>query len=124
MSPAAWCGSNRAMSIIMLSPCSSASRRSSRGICSEAHADEQLAGTVAVTFLPIIGALFVLVVRGEDRVAVQNMRFTALFTTLITFFISLSLWVDFDRSQAGFQFLELHSWLGNFATYRLGVDGI
>ena len=77
-----------------------------------------------VTFLPIIGALFVLVVRGEDRVAVQNMRFTALFTTLITFFISLSLWVDFDRSQAGFQFLELHSWLGNFATYRLGVDGI
>jgi NADH-quinone oxidoreductase subunit M len=77
-----------------------------------------------VTFLPIIGALFVLVVRGEDRVAVQNMRFTALFTTLITFLVSLSLWVGFDRSQAGFQFLELHSWLGDFATYRLGVDGI
>src|SRR5215208_6179368 len=77
-----------------------------------------------VTFLPIIGALFVLVVRGEDQVAVQNMRFTALFTTLITFVISLSLWIDFDRSQGGFQFLELHSWLGDFATYRLGVDGI
>jgi NADH-quinone oxidoreductase subunit M len=76
------------------------------------------------TFLPLIGALFVLVVRGEDEIAVRNMRWTALFTTLITFVISLTLWIDFDRSQSGFQFLEQRAWLGNFASYRMGVDGI
>ena len=56
-----------------------------------------------VTFLPIIGALFVLVIRGEDETALRNMRWTALFTTLITFILSLSLWIDFDRSQSAFQ---------------------
>jgi NADH-quinone oxidoreductase subunit M len=77
-----------------------------------------------VTFLPVIGALFVLVIRGEDETALRNMRWTALFTTIITFILSLSLWVDFDRSQSGFQFLEQRAWLGAFASYRLGVDGI
>ena len=77
-----------------------------------------------VTFLPLIGALFVLVVRGEDETALRNMRWTALFTTAITFLLSLNLWIDFDPAQAGFQFVEEHAWLGNFASYRLGVDGI
>ena len=77
-----------------------------------------------VTFLPLIGALFVLVVRGEDETALRNMRWTALFTTVITFLLSLNLWIDFDPAQAGFQFVEEHAWLGNFASYRLGVDGI
>jgi NADH-quinone oxidoreductase subunit M len=77
-----------------------------------------------VTFLPVIGALFVLVIRGEDETALRNMRWTALLTTIITFILSLSLWVDFDRSQSGFQFLEQRAWLGAFASYRLGVDGI
>ena len=77
-----------------------------------------------VTFLPVIGALFVLVIRGEDETALRNMRWTTLFTTTITFILSLSLWIDFDRSQSGFQFLEQRAWLGAFASYRLGVDGI
>jgi NADH-quinone oxidoreductase subunit M len=77
-----------------------------------------------VTFLPLIGALFVLVVRGDDEIAVRNMRWTTLFTTIITFVISLSLWIDFDRSEAGFQFVEQRAWLANLASYRLGVDGI
>ena len=45
----------------------------------------------AITFLPLIGALFILVVRGDDQVAVRNMRWTALFATLITFLLSLIL---------------------------------
>ena len=42
-----------------------------------------------VTFLPLIGALFVLVVRGDDAVARRNMRWTALFTTVLVFVLSL-----------------------------------
>ena len=34
-----------------------------------------------VTFLPVIGALFVLVIRGEDEAALRNMRWTTLFTS-------------------------------------------
>jgi NADH-quinone oxidoreductase subunit M len=77
-----------------------------------------------VTFLPLIGSLFVLVIRGEDEIALRNMRWTALFTTLVTFIASLTLWIDFDPAQAGFQFVEQRAWLGNFASYRMGVDGI
>ena len=78
----------------------------------------------AVTFLPLVGALFILVVRGDDQVAVRNMRWTALFTTLITFLLSLILWVDFDPASKSFQFVEQYPWLGGAMTYHMGVDGI
>jgi NADH-quinone oxidoreductase subunit M len=77
-----------------------------------------------ITFLPLIGALFVLAIRGEDEVAVGNMRWVALWTTLITFFIALMLWANFDPSIAGFQFEERHAWVGGVMSYHLGVDGI
>jgi NADH-quinone oxidoreductase subunit M len=76
------------------------------------------------TFLPLIGALFVLVIRGDDAVARRNMRWTALFATTLSFALSLTIWFDFDRSLAGFQFVEERQWLGGFSTYRMGVDGI
>jgi NADH-quinone oxidoreductase subunit M len=75
-------------------------------------------------FLPLIGALFVLAIRGEDEVAVGNMRWVALWTTLITFFIALLLWANFDPSIAGFQFEERHAWVDGVMSYHLGVDGI
>jgi NADH-quinone oxidoreductase subunit M len=78
----------------------------------------------AITFLPLVGALFILVVRGDDQVAVRNMRWTALFTTLITFLLSLILWADFDPASKGFQFVEQYPWLGGAMTYHMGVDGI
>ena len=78
----------------------------------------------AITFLPLDGALFILVVRGDDQVAVRNMRWTALFTTLITFLLSLILWADFDPASKSFQFVEQYPWLGGAMTYHMGVDGI
>jgi NADH-quinone oxidoreductase subunit M len=77
-----------------------------------------------VTFLPLVGALFILAVRGEDEVALRNMRWGALWTTIVTFLLSLLIWANFDKSAAGFQFVEHYSWLGSFASYHMGVDGI
>ena len=77
-----------------------------------------------VTFLPLVGALFVLVQRGEDETALRNMRWMALWTTLATFILSLLIWINFDPANTGFQFVEIRSWLGSSATYRMGVDGI
>ena len=76
-----------------------------------------------VTFLPLLGALLIAFLRGRDESADRNARFIALWTTLITFAISLLIWRDFDAGTAQFQFVELQPWLGPIS-YHLGVDGI
>jgi NADH-quinone oxidoreductase subunit M len=73
-----------------------------------------------VTFLPIAGAIFIALL---SREAVQNIRYTALWTTIITFLISLLIWFNFDQTTAGFQFVEERDWLGPIK-YKMGVDGI
>lgn len=78
-----------------------------------------------VTFLPLAGALIILTVRGEEEVVARNARWTALWTSLITFALSLVLWVRFDSGSADFQFVEQASWLPEFGvSYHMGVDGI
>jgi NADH-quinone oxidoreductase subunit M len=76
-----------------------------------------------VTFLPIAGALFIAFLR-DDEAGVRNARWVTLWTTLITFAISLILIWRFDPSTADFQFLEKRPWLGGTITYAMGVDGI
>src|SRR6185312_8573954 len=77
-----------------------------------------------VTFLPLVGALFIMfAVRGNAWVAKGTARWVALWTTLVTFAISLVMVWRFDTASAEFQFVEKHSWLG-IADYHMGVDGI
>jgi NADH-quinone oxidoreductase subunit M len=76
-----------------------------------------------VTFLPLLGALFIMLVRGNDRLANGTARWVALWATLITFAISLVLVWRFDPNLPEFQFVEKYPWLG-IANYHLGVDGI
>src|SRR6202020_400423 len=77
-----------------------------------------------VTFLPAIGALMIYLVRGDDEAAQRNSKWIALWTTLVTFAVSLILVVRFDPAQADFQFVEKAPWLANAITYHMGVDGI
>ncbi len=77
-----------------------------------------------VTFLPVVGALLIYLVRGDDEAAQRNSRWIALWTTLVTFAISLILVWRFDASSADFQFVEKTSWLATGITYHMGVDGI
>jgi NADH-quinone oxidoreductase subunit M len=76
-----------------------------------------------VTFLPLLGALFIMLVRGNDKLARGTARWVAMWTTLVTFAISLVMVWRFDPSSAEFQFVEKHPWLG-IANYHMGVDGI
>jgi NADH-quinone oxidoreductase subunit M len=76
-----------------------------------------------VTFLPIAGAAFIALLR-DDETGVRNARWVALWTTLITFAISLVLIWRFDASSADFQFVEKAPWLGGAITYSMGVDGV
>jgi len=77
-----------------------------------------------VTFLPVVGALLIYVSRGDDEAARRNSRWIALWTTIITFGVSLILVWRFDPAQADFQFIEKAQWLAAGITYYMGVDGI
>ena len=77
-----------------------------------------------VTFLPIVGALLIYLVRGDDEAARRNARWIALWTTLITFAVSVLLVLRFDPNQTDFQFVEKSNWLAAGISYHMGVDGI
>ena len=77
-----------------------------------------------VTFLPAVGALLLLTIRGDDAASRRNIYWIALWTTIVTFLVSLLIWKDFDNSNAGFQFVEQAGWLGDKIGYSMGVDGI
>ncbi|HJS33211.1 MAG TPA: NADH-quinone oxidoreductase subunit M [Alphaproteobacteria bacterium] len=78
-----------------------------------------------VTFLPLVGAAFILIIRGEPDVVARNARAVAMWTSLVTFVLSLFLWINFDTASAEFQFVERVEWLPAFGIeYHMGVDGI
>jgi len=77
-----------------------------------------------VTFLPLIGAVvLMLFLRGEDAAAQLNAKRLALFTTVATFLLSLAIISGFDPNDANFQFVEESEWIAGL-TYKMGVDGI
>ncbi len=78
-----------------------------------------------ITFLPVVGAIIILSIRGEEAVVAQQARQVALLVTVTTFLLSLTIWFGFDASTAAFQFEEKVDWLPQLnMAYRMGVDGI
>jgi len=75
-------------------------------------------------FLPLVGAAFILALRGDSAPVQNNARWAAIITTLATFILSLVAWNRFDIANPGFQLLEQKVWLGETILYKLGVDGI
>jgi len=73
--------------------------------------------------LPLVGGLFIAMLH-EDAAGVRNARWMALWTTTITFIVSLILIWRFDLASADFQFVEKRPWLGGAITYAMGIDGI
>ncbi len=73
-----------------------------------------------VTFLPLLGAAFICILPKD---ADGNARYVALWTTLVTFIVSLLIWINFDITSGSFQFVEEQAWLGPIK-YKMGVDGI
>ena len=75
-------------------------------------------------FLPIIGILFMLLIRNNSDQSSNNLKLTALWISFINFIISLYLLFSFDQNDPDFQFVEQYFWIENGITYHLGVDGI
>ena len=77
-----------------------------------------------LTFLPLLGAIFIMLIRGDEEVVARNARAVALWTTVTTLILSLILLFSFDSSTADFQFIERFDWIGGGIDYAMGVDGI
>lgn len=78
-----------------------------------------------LTFLPLVGVILIMMVRGEKELVDRNARNVALLSTSIVFLLSLALWFNFDRGNGDFQFTEQAQWLPALGiSYHLGVDGI
>ena len=79
----------------------------------------------AVIFTPLLGVFFILLIRGDQEAIARNSRGVALWTSVVTFFVSLGLWFNFDNNTSKFQFEEKFVWLENLdLAYHLGIDGI
>jgi len=77
-----------------------------------------------VTFLPLVGALAILIGRFASRSGADGIaRWVALGTTLATLAVSAGLVAEFDPSSAAYQFVERYTWFAG-AEYHLGVDGV
>jgi NADH-quinone oxidoreductase subunit M len=74
-------------------------------------------------WLPIVGGVLTLAVGAGDRAGYA--RPVALITSILTFLLSIPLYVGFDNGTAAMQFIEQRSWIPVFnAEYFLGIDGI
>jgi len=78
----------------------------------------------AIIFIPLIGALFILVTKGTQKNVEKNSKYVAIFSSLANFLLSLFLWFSFDATTSDFQFVEEKNWLKGFVNFQLGIDGI
>lgn len=78
-----------------------------------------------MTFLPLVGALFIMMIRGEPDVVAKNARYAALYTSVFTFALAFYMMVRFNPESADFQFVEKKVWFEALGIgYHMGVDGI
>ena len=74
----------------------------------------------ATTFLPLVGAVLILVV-GIERLG----RWIALGATVATLAVSAPLYRHFDKASSALQFVEARDWIPSWNIgYGMGVDGI
>ncbi len=75
-----------------------------------------------ITFLPLVGALAILLLRSNDHAWVRRVALT---TAIVEFAFSLFLLRGFDAGSGQYQFEEIRNWISSPPIhYHLGVDGI
>jgi NADH-quinone oxidoreductase subunit M len=78
-----------------------------------------------VIFLPLAGAIALLLVPDRDGARDGLIRWAALAASLATLAGALALWAGFDPAGAEYQFVERRPWVPAFGIeYHVGLDGI
>jgi NADH-quinone oxidoreductase subunit M len=77
------------------------------------------------TFLPLVGVVFILILRGAEEDVARNARWIALWTSLVDLALAIAVWANFDPARADFQLVDQAQWLPDYhISYRVGVDGL
>lgn len=78
-----------------------------------------------LTFLPLLGAAFILTIRGEPEMVARNAKYVALYTSLFVLALAGYMLKNFDGSSGDFQFVEKVTWFPSLGiSYHMGIDGI
>lgn len=78
-----------------------------------------------VTFLPLVGAILLALLKGDEASVASKSRMIALAVTTVTFFLSLPIMINFNPATADYQFVEKEIWFENYGiSYHMGIDGI
>ena len=76
----------------------------------------------SLILLPTIGSIFIFFIRPSSTN--NSIKNVSLFISLANLFISIYLWIIFDKSESDFQFVENREWMLGFVNYKVGIDGI
>lgn len=77
---------------------------------------------LTLILIPLIGSLVICFIPREKNTLIKSI---GLYTSLITFILSLYLWIVFDNSTMDFQFISNIYWLPYYnLNLSLGIDGI
>ena len=78
-----------------------------------------------LTFLPLFGVLFMLLIKGDEVNVSRNSRRVAFFVASFNFLLSLALLVKFEGTNPDFQLVEKVEWFSALnISYHMGIDGI
>ena len=72
--------------------------------------------------IPFIGMCLLFFFKKEQTTAI---KYTSLIISIITFLVSIGLWVNFDAGNPNFQFLMKQEWISSIgAGFHIGIDGM
>jgi len=75
-----------------------------------------------VTFMPLLGALIVLLLPAANTRAIKQV---AVITALVTLALGVIIWAAYDRGAGGLQLQERAAWIPSIGVdYHMGVDGV
>jgi NADH-quinone oxidoreductase subunit M len=84
-----------------------------------------------LTFLPLVGAVMMAILinkskdKNDDLQADQNAKYFGLWVSLVTFAVSIIVFLRFNEADSSFQFQEKFEWIKDSGIYyNLGIDGI
>ena len=77
----------------------------------------------SISLLPILGSIFIFIFNNKSSDN-KNVIYISLFTTIVTFFLTIFLWFAFDKTLSEFQFVEEKKWISGYIKFKFGIDGI
>ena len=71
----------------------------------------------SIIFLPLLGSLIIVFIKDSYKNYENNVKWAAFLTSFGTFILSAILWLNFNPTLDGYQFVEKKQWIDSFNFY-------